>query len=120
MVTAGGTSVAERVAAVARQPAFIAGVGGACWVILAALAAWLYGRRRRKKELSHFAGTGGGCHHGDTPILAPSTSLHPSPLPTASFAYTPAGKQMGTAGCRRGPSSSPLSAVAFPARGSSR
>ncbi|XP_054659154.1 roundabout homolog 3 [Grus americana] len=60
---AGGTSMAERLAEVARQPAFIAGVGGACWVILAAFAAWLYGRRRRKKELSHFA---------------------------ASFAYTPA------------------------------
>ncbi|XP_065507964.1 roundabout homolog 3 [Caloenas nicobarica] len=91
--TAGGTSVAERVAAVARQPAFIAGVGGACWLILAALAAWLYSRRRRKKELSHFA---------------------------ASFAYTPAGKPMGAAGCRRGPSPPPLSAVAFPARGSPR
>ncbi|KAM6334352.1 LOW QUALITY PROTEIN: roundabout homolog 3 [Alca torda] len=59
---AGGSSVAEHLAEVARRPAFIAGVGGACWVILAAFAAWLYGRRRRKKELSHF---------------------------TASFAYTP-------------------------------
>ncbi|GAB0199876.1 roundabout 3 [Grus japonensis] len=56
---AGGTSMAERLAEVARQPAFIAGVGGACWVILAAFAAWLYGRRRRKKELSHFAGAKG-------------------------------------------------------------
>ncbi|KAM6400271.1 roundabout homolog 3 [Rhynochetos jubatus] len=51
---AGGTSVAEHLAEVAKRPAFIAGVGGACWVILAAFAAWLYGRRRRKKELSHF------------------------------------------------------------------
>ncbi|KAM6107605.1 roundabout homolog 3 [Pterocles gutturalis] len=48
-------TVAERLAEVAKQPAFIAGVGGACWVILAAFAAWLYGRHRRKKELSHFA-----------------------------------------------------------------
>lgn len=56
---AGGSGVAGRLAELARQPAFIAGVGGACWVILAALAAWLYGRRRRKKELSHFAGNGG-------------------------------------------------------------
>ncbi|XP_072740943.1 roundabout homolog 3 [Ciconia boyciana] len=95
---AGGSSVAERLAEVARQPAFIAGVGGACWVILAALAAWLYGRRRRKKELSHFA---------------------------ASFAYMPTGKPIGAAGSRRGPSPPsppPLSAVAFPApvRGSPR
>ncbi|XP_074891107.1 roundabout homolog 3 [Buteo buteo] len=88
---AGGSSVAERLAEVARQPAFIAGVGGACWVILAAFAAWLYGRRRRKKELSHF---------------------------TASFAYTPTGKPTGAVGTRRGPSPPsppPLSAVAFPA-----
>ncbi|XP_026719365.1 roundabout homolog 3 [Athene cunicularia] len=95
---AGGSSVAERLAEVARQPAFIAGVGGACWVILAAFAAWLYGRRRRKKELSHF---------------------------TASFAYTPTGKPIGAAGTRRGPSlpsPPPLSTVAFPApaRGSPR
>ncbi|NWX79624.1 ROBO2 protein, partial [Alca torda] len=90
---AGGSSVAEHLAEVARRPAFIAGVGGACWVILAAFAAWLYGRRRRKKELSHF---------------------------TASFAYTPTGKPLGAAGTRRGPSPPsppPLSAVAFPAAG---
>ncbi|KAM6234885.1 roundabout homolog 3 [Spheniscus humboldti] len=95
---AGGSSMAERLAEVARQPAFIAGVGGACWVILAAFAAWLYGRRRRKKELSHFA---------------------------ASFAYTPTGKPIGAAGSRHGPSPPslpPLSAVTFPApvRGSPR
>ncbi|XP_030361101.1 roundabout homolog 3 [Strigops habroptila] len=84
----GGSSVAGRLAAVARQPLFIAGVGGTCWLILAAGAAWLYSRRRRKKELSHF---------------------------TASFAYAPNGKPLGT---RRGPqpsSSQPLPAVAFPA-----
>lgn len=73
---AGGSSVAERLAEVARQPAFIAGVGGACWVILAAFAAWLYGRRRRKKELSHFTGTGEGASPGTPPpppTLAPIT-----------------------------------------------
>lgn len=73
---AGRSSVAERLAEVARQPAFIAGVGGACWVILAAFAAWLYGRRRRKKELSHFAGTGEGASPGTpprSPTLAPIT-----------------------------------------------
>ncbi|KAJ7413195.1 Roundabout 2 [Willisornis vidua] len=55
---AGGSSMAERFVEVARQPAFIAGVGSACWVVLAAFAAWLYSRRRRKKELSHFTGAG--------------------------------------------------------------
>ncbi|XP_054251693.1 LOW QUALITY PROTEIN: roundabout homolog 3 [Indicator indicator] len=93
-----GRRLAERWAELATRPAFIAGVGGACWLLLAAFAAWLYGRRRRKKELSHF---------------------------TASFAYTPTGKPLGAAGTRRGPSSpssSPLSTVAFPApaRGSPR
>ncbi|XP_028943301.1 roundabout homolog 3-like, partial [Antrostomus carolinensis] len=71
--SARGSNMAERFAEVAKQPAFIAGVGGACWVILAAFAAWLYGRRRRKKELSHF---------------------------TASFAYTPTGKSICAAGTR--------------------
>ncbi|XP_039940845.1 roundabout homolog 3 [Hirundo rustica] len=88
---AGGSSLAEHLAEVARQPAFIAGVGGACWVILAAFAAWLYSRRRRKKELSHF---------------------------TASFAYTPTGKPLSAAGSQYGlslPSPPSLSTVAFPA-----
>ncbi|XP_063273830.1 roundabout homolog 3 [Prinia subflava] len=88
---AGGSSLAEHLAEVARQPAFIAGVGGACWVILAAFAAWLYSRHRRKKELSHF---------------------------TASFAYTPTGKPLSAAGSQYGlslPSAPSLSTVAFPA-----
>ncbi|XP_030919765.1 roundabout homolog 3 [Geospiza fortis] len=72
---AAGSSLTEHLAEVARQPAFIAGVGGACWVVLAAFAAWLYSRRRRKKELSHF---------------------------TASFAYTPTGKPMSAAGSQYG------------------
>ncbi|KAM9519817.1 roundabout homolog 3 [Guaruba guarouba] len=92
----GGSSVAWRLAAVARQPVFIASVGGTCWLVLAAVAAWLYSRRRRKKELSHFTGS-------SSSFLA------------ASFAYAPNGKPMGT---RHGPqpsSSQPLPAVAFPA-----
>ncbi|XP_033925510.1 roundabout homolog 3 [Melopsittacus undulatus] len=88
MGMAGGSSVAGRLAAVARQPVFIAGVGGTCWLILAAVAAWLYSRRRRKKELSHF---------------------------TTSFAYAPNGKPMGTRRGAQPSSSQPLPAVAFPA-----
>lgn len=122
---AGGSSMAERLAEVARQPAFIAGVGGACWVILAAFAAWLYGRRRRKKELSHFAGTGAATP-GKTPPRHPSPHQPPTAsFFTASFAYTPTGKPIGAAGSRHGPSPPslpPLSAVTFPApvRGSPR
>lgn len=52
----GWGSMAERMAAVVRRPAFIAGVSGALWLILAGFAAWLYSRRRRRKELSHFTG----------------------------------------------------------------
>lgn len=72
---AGGSSLAEQLAEVARQPAFIAGVGGACWVILAAFAAWLYSRRRRKKELSHFTGTG-RCYPWDPSPLTHQPLTH--------------------------------------------
>uniref|UniRef100_A0A8B9NRS3 Roundabout guidance receptor 3 n=1 Tax=Accipiter nisus TaxID=211598 RepID=A0A8B9NRS3_9AVES len=94
----GGSSVAERLAEVARQPAFIAGVGGACWVILAAFAAWLYGRRRRKKELSHFAGTGEGASPGTPP---PSPTLAPTAgggYPWLADAWR-GGGAAGAAGC---------------------
>ncbi|OXB81229.1 UNVERIFIED_CONTAM: hypothetical protein H355_014273 [Colinus virginianus] len=77
----GWGSVAERMAAVARRPAFIAGVSGALWLMVAGFAAWLYGRRRRRKELSHF---------------------------TASFAFAPTGASMGAVGPRHGPAASSL------------
>uniref|UniRef100_A0A6Q2XH26 Roundabout, axon guidance receptor, homolog 3 (Drosophila) n=1 Tax=Esox lucius TaxID=8010 RepID=A0A6Q2XH26_ESOLU len=50
---------------VVKQPAFIAGIGGACWVILMGFSMWIYCRRKKRKELSHY---------------------------TASFNYTPADK----------------------------
>ncbi|KAI6073124.1 Roundabout-like protein 3 isoform X4 [Aix galericulata] len=52
-----------------RRPAFIAGIGGACWLVLAGFGAWLYGRRRRRKELSHFTASISLCTH---------LSAHPS------------------------------------------
>nr|XP_056716009.1 roundabout homolog 3 isoform X9 [Euleptes europaea] len=58
-------SLAEQITDVVKQPAFIAGIGGACWVILMCFSVWIYCRRKKRKELSHY---------------------------TASFAYTPAGK----------------------------
>uniref|UniRef100_A0A8C1WZC2 Roundabout, axon guidance receptor, homolog 3 (Drosophila) n=1 Tax=Cyprinus carpio TaxID=7962 RepID=A0A8C1WZC2_CYPCA len=69
-VTGGGSesdenvSLAEQISDVVKQPAFIAGIGGACWVILMGFSVWIYCRRKKRKELSHY---------------------------TASFAYTPAG-----------------------------
>uniref|UniRef100_A0A8B9K6F5 Roundabout, axon guidance receptor, homolog 3 (Drosophila) n=1 Tax=Astyanax mexicanus TaxID=7994 RepID=A0A8B9K6F5_ASTMX len=55
--------LAEQITDVVKQPAFIAGIGGACWVILMGFSVWIYCRRKKRKELSHY---------------------------TASFAYTPA------------------------------
>ncbi|KAG7224640.1 hypothetical protein INR49_011393 [Caranx melampygus] len=56
-------SLAEQITDVVKQPAFIAGIGGACWVILMGFSVWIYCRRKKRKELSHY---------------------------TTSFAYTPA------------------------------
>ncbi|XP_061903221.1 roundabout homolog 2-like isoform X2 [Entelurus aequoreus] len=64
----GNVSLAEQITDVVKQPAFIAGMGGACWVILMGFSVWIYCRRKKRKELSHYA---------------------------ASFAYTPAGKSIG-------------------------
>uniref|UniRef100_M3Y400 Roundabout homolog 3 n=1 Tax=Mustela putorius furo TaxID=9669 RepID=M3Y400_MUSPF len=58
-----GRGLAERLARVLREPAFLAGSGAACGALLLGLCAVLYRRRRQRKELSHY---------------------------TASFAYTPA------------------------------
>ncbi|CAF98600.1 unnamed protein product [Tetraodon nigroviridis] len=60
-----GVSLAEQITGVVKQPAFIAGIGGACWVILMGFSVWIYCRRKKRKELSHY---------------------------TASFAYAPAGE----------------------------
>lgn len=62
-------SLAEQITDVVKQPAFIAGIGGACWVILMGFSVWIYCRRKKRKELSHYA---------------------------TSFAYTPAGRQSNT------------------------
>ncbi len=59
-------SLAEQITDVVKQPAFIAGIGGACWVILMGFSVWIYCRRKKRKELSQY---------------------------TASFAYTPAGQE---------------------------
>ncbi|XP_029812873.1 roundabout homolog 3 isoform X2 [Suricata suricatta] len=58
-----GPGLAERLARVLREPAFLAGSGAACGALLLGLCGALYRRRRQRKELSHY---------------------------TASFAYTPA------------------------------
>ncbi|KAM6933207.1 roundabout homolog 2 [Xenentodon cancila] len=56
-------SLAEQITRVIRQPAFIAGLGVAAWLVLMGFSGWLYCRHRRRKQLGHY---------------------------TTSFAYTPA------------------------------
>lgn len=48
----GGGSITD----VLKQPAFIAGLGGACWIVLMGFSAWLYWRRKKRKGLSNYAG----------------------------------------------------------------
>ncbi|XP_006892906.1 PREDICTED: roundabout homolog 3 [Elephantulus edwardii] len=57
------SGLAERLARVLREPAFLAGSGAACGALLLGLCAALYRRQKQRKELCHY---------------------------TASFAYTPA------------------------------
>ncbi|XP_030076904.1 roundabout homolog 3 [Microcaecilia unicolor] len=56
-------SLAEQITGIVKQPTFIAGIGSACWVILMCFSIWIYYRRKKRKEPSHY---------------------------TASFVYTPA------------------------------
>ncbi|MFT7818423.1 roundabout homolog 2-like isoform X2, partial [Arapaima gigas] len=42
---------------VVKQPAFIAGIGGACWIVLMGFSTWLYWRRKKRKGLSNYAVT---------------------------------------------------------------
>ncbi|XP_076590975.1 roundabout homolog 2 isoform X3 [Chaetodon auriga] len=59
----GHLSISEQITSVVRQPAFIAGLGVAAWLVLMGFSGWLYCRHRRRKQLGHY---------------------------TTSFAYTPA------------------------------
>ncbi|XP_055486591.1 roundabout homolog 2-like, partial [Leucoraja erinacea] len=51
----GNNSITEQITDVVKQPAFIAGIGGACWVILMGFSIWLYWRRKKRKGLSNYA-----------------------------------------------------------------
>ncbi|XP_035390171.1 roundabout homolog 2 isoform X3 [Electrophorus electricus] len=67
-------SITEQISDVVKQPAFIAGIGGACWVILMGFSIWLYWRRKKRKSLSNYAVTfqrvdGGLMTNGSRPGL---------------------------------------------------
>ncbi|KAG7243172.1 hypothetical protein INR49_016547, partial [Caranx melampygus] len=59
----GNLRISEQILNVIRQPAFIAGLGVAAWLVLMGFSGWFYCRHRRRKQLGHY---------------------------TTSFAYTPA------------------------------
>ncbi|XP_053728764.1 roundabout homolog 2 isoform X3 [Synchiropus splendidus] len=67
-------SITEQITDVVKQPAFIAGIGGACWLILMGFSSWLYWRRQKRKGLSNYAVTfqrvdGGLMGNGSRPGL---------------------------------------------------
>ncbi|XP_053503638.1 roundabout homolog 2-like [Ictalurus furcatus] len=49
------SSLSEHISALFRQPAFIATLGSACWMVLMGFSAWIYCRHKRSKELGHYA-----------------------------------------------------------------
>uniref|UniRef100_A0A8C8DU96 Roundabout guidance receptor 2 n=1 Tax=Oryzias sinensis TaxID=183150 RepID=A0A8C8DU96_9TELE len=52
-----GSESNNSISDVVKQPAFIAGLGGACWIVLMGFSAWLYWRRKKRKGLSNYAVT---------------------------------------------------------------
>ncbi|XP_078738534.1 uncharacterized protein LOC144952018 [Lampetra fluviatilis] len=52
-------SLAEQISDVVRRPAFIAGIGTACWVVLMVFSVWLYRQRKKRAGLlgSSYAST---------------------------------------------------------------
>ncbi|XP_040836565.1 roundabout homolog 2 isoform X1 [Ochotona curzoniae] len=74
VITENNNSITEQITDVVKQPAFIAGIGGACWVILMGFSIWLYWRRKKRKGLSNYAvtfqrGDGGIMSNGSRPGL---------------------------------------------------
>uniref|UniRef100_A0AAY4B7Y3 Roundabout, axon guidance receptor, homolog 2 (Drosophila) n=1 Tax=Denticeps clupeoides TaxID=299321 RepID=A0AAY4B7Y3_9TELE len=61
-----GEEGANSITDVVKQPAFIAGLGGACWIVLMGFSAWLYWRRKKRKGLSNYAVT---FQRGDRALL---------------------------------------------------
>uniref|UniRef100_A0A8C4S320 Roundabout, axon guidance receptor, homolog 2 (Drosophila) n=1 Tax=Erpetoichthys calabaricus TaxID=27687 RepID=A0A8C4S320_ERPCA len=74
IIIGNNNSITEQITDVVKQPAFIAGIGGACWVILMGFSIWLYWRRKKRKGLSNYAVTfqrvdGGMMSNGSRPGL---------------------------------------------------
>ncbi|KAM4700838.1 roundabout homolog 2 isoform 5-T5 [Discoglossus pictus] len=72
VITGNNNSITEQITDVVKQPAFIAGIGGACWVILMGFSIWLYWRRKKRKGLSNYAVQS----FTFTPADSPDTTMH--------------------------------------------
>ncbi|XP_069617055.1 roundabout homolog 2 isoform X40 [Ranitomeya imitator] len=72
LITENNNSITEQITDVVKQPAFIAGIGGACWVILMGFSIWLYWRRKKRKGLSNYAVQS----FTFTPADSPDTTMH--------------------------------------------
>ncbi|XP_035390316.1 roundabout homolog 3 isoform X2 [Electrophorus electricus] len=98
--------LSEQISGVVRQPAFIAGLGAASWLVLMCFSAWIYCRHRRSKELGHYVASfaytpavglshsdGSGLVSGRPCMVGSNMGTHPwlaDAWPSASF--TAAGK----------------------------
>lgn len=45
-------TLSRQISDVVKQPAFIAGIGAACWIILMVFSVWLYRHRKKRSGLS--------------------------------------------------------------------
>ncbi|GAA6067756.1 roundabout homolog 1 isoform X1, partial [Tachysurus ichikawai] len=45
-------TISQQISDVVKQPAFIAGIGAACWIILMVFSVWLYRHRKKRSGLS--------------------------------------------------------------------
>ncbi|XP_074048881.1 LOW QUALITY PROTEIN: roundabout homolog 2 [Macrotis lagotis] len=82
VITENNNSITEQITDVVKQPAFIAGIGGACWVILMGFSIWLYWRRKKRKGLSNYAVT---FQRGDAGLM--SNGSRPGLLDTSDPTY---------------------------------
>ncbi|KAJ8256478.1 hypothetical protein COCON_G00186300 [Conger conger] len=48
----GDNTLSQQISDVVKQPAFIAGIGAACWIILMVFSIWLYRHRKKRSGLS--------------------------------------------------------------------
>uniref|UniRef100_A0A8B9QI01 Roundabout guidance receptor 1 n=1 Tax=Apteryx owenii TaxID=8824 RepID=A0A8B9QI01_APTOW len=65
-------SLAQQISDVVKQPAFIAGIGAACWIILMVFSIWLYRHRKKRNGLtSTYAGIRKGLLNISEPATQP-------------------------------------------------